>query len=156
MTRAWRSYGAPILAAFAIWFVHFVLCWAVAEVWPQGRLANRLAWGFTVAAESSGRVLVDATPFLIRDNLNLGPRLRPGTYRLDESRSSVYMTGTFNFPKNSELEVELTYAQQQQAGPPQGGAAREHAAGGHPRRHRSSTRSARPARCSRESVAFLA
>ena len=85
--------------------------------------ARSVLWGFTVAAESSGRVLVDATPFLIRDNLNLGPRLRPGTYRLDESRSSVYMPGTFNFPKNSELEVELTYAQQQQAGPPQGGAA---------------------------------
>ncbi len=85
--------------------------------------ARSVLWGFTVAAESSGRVLVDATPFLIRDNLNLGPRLRPGTYRLDESRSSVYMPGTFNFPKNSELEVELTYAQQQQAGPPAGGAA---------------------------------
>ncbi|HRB11998.1 MAG TPA: zinc-dependent metalloprotease [Vicinamibacteria bacterium] len=85
--------------------------------------ARSVLWGFTVAAESAGRVLVDATPFLIRDNLNLGPRLRPGTYRLDESRSSVYMPGTFNFPKNSELEVELTYAQQQQAGPPQGGAA---------------------------------
>lgn len=85
--------------------------------------ARSVLWGFTVAAESSGRVLVDATPFLIRDSLNLGPRLRPGTYRLDESRSSVYMPGTFNFPKNSELEVELTYAQQQQAGPPQGGAA---------------------------------
>lgn len=85
--------------------------------------ARSVLWGFPVAAESSGRVLVDATPFLIRDNLNLGPRLRPGTYRLDESRSSVYMPGTFNFPKNSELEVELTYAQQQQAGPPQGGAA---------------------------------
>ena len=85
--------------------------------------ARSVLWGFTVAAESSGRVLVDATPFLIRDNLNLGPRLRPGTYRLDESRSSVYLPGTFNFPKNSELEVELTYAQQQQAGAPQGGAA---------------------------------
>ncbi len=85
--------------------------------------ARSVLWGFTVAAESSGRVLVDATSFLIRDNLNLGPRLRPGTYRLDESRSSVYMPGTFNFPKNTELEVELTYAQQQQAGPPQGGAA---------------------------------
>ncbi len=85
--------------------------------------ARSVLWGFTVAAESSGRVLVDATPFLIRDNLNLGPRLRPGAYRLDESRSSVYMPGTLNFPKNSELEVELTYAQQQQAGPPQGGAA---------------------------------
>ena len=85
--------------------------------------ARSVVWGFTVAAESPGRVLVDATPFLVRDNLNLGPRMRPGTYRLDESRSSVYMAGTFNFPKNSELEVELTYAQQQQAGPPQGGAA---------------------------------
>ena len=79
--------------------------------------------GFTVAAESEGRVLVDATPFLLRDNLNLAPRLRPGTYRLDESRSAVHMPGTFNFPKNTELEVELTYALQQQAGPPQGGAA---------------------------------
>ena len=85
--------------------------------------ARSVLWGFTVAAESSGRVLVDATPFLIRDNPTLGARLRPGTYRLDESRSSVTMPGTFNFPKNTELEVELTYAQQQQAGPPQGGAA---------------------------------
>ena len=85
--------------------------------------ARSVLWGFPVAAESAGRVLVDATPFLIRDNLNLGPRLRPGTYRLDESRSSVYLPGTFNFPTNSELEVELTYAQQQQSGPPPGGAA---------------------------------
>jgi hypothetical protein len=85
--------------------------------------ARSVLWGFTVAAESSGRALVDATSFLVRDNLNLGPRMRPGTYRLDESRSSVYMPGTFNFPKNSELEVELTYVQQQQAGAPQGGAA---------------------------------
>ena len=84
--------------------------------------ARSVLWGFTVAAESSGRVLVDATPFLVRDHLNLGPRLRPGTYRLDESRSAVHMPGTFNFPKNTELEVVLTYAQQQ-AGPPQGGAA---------------------------------
>jgi hypothetical protein len=84
--------------------------------------ARSVLWGFTVAAESPGRVLLDATPFLARDNLNLAPRLRPGTYRLDESRSSIYMPGTFNFPKNTELEVELTYAQQQQAGPPQGGA----------------------------------
>lgn len=85
--------------------------------------ARSVLWGFTVAAESPGKVLVDATAFLIRDNLNLGARLRPGTYRLDESRSSVHMAGTFNFPKNTELEVELTYALQQQAGPPQGGAA---------------------------------
>ncbi len=85
--------------------------------------ARSVLWGFTVAAESSGRVLVDATEWLVRDNLNLAPRLRPGTYRLDEKRSVVYMPGTLNFPKNTELEVELTYVLQQQAGGPQGGAA---------------------------------
>jgi len=85
--------------------------------------ARSILWGFTVAAESPGRVLVDATSFLVRDSLNLAPRLRPGSYRLDESRSAVYMEGVLNFPKNTELEVELTYALQQQAGPPQGGAA---------------------------------
>ena len=85
--------------------------------------ARSVLWGFSVAAESSGRVLVDATEWLVRDNLNLAPRLRPGTYRLDEKRSAVFMPGTLNFPKNTELEVELTYVLQQQAGGPQGGAA---------------------------------
>jgi hypothetical protein len=85
--------------------------------------ARSILWGFTVAAESQGRVLVDATSFLVRDNLNLAPRLRPGTYRLEESRSAVYMEGVLNFPKNTELEVELTYALQQPTGPPPGGAA---------------------------------
>jgi hypothetical protein len=85
--------------------------------------ARSVLWGFTVAAETSPRVLVDATDWLVRDNLNLAPRLRPGTYRLDERRSSVHMAGTFNFPKNTEIDVELTYALSQQAGPPQGGAA---------------------------------
>ncbi len=74
-----------------------------------------------MAAESAGHVLVEATPFLLRDNLNLASRLRPGAYRLDESRSSIHMPGTFNFPKNTELEVELTYTLQPPSGPSQGG-----------------------------------
>lgn len=85
--------------------------------------ARSVLWGFGVAAESAGRVLVDATEFLVRDNLNLAPRLRPGSYRIDPSRSSIHMPGTFNFPKNTELEAELTFVIQQQAGGPQGGAA---------------------------------
>jgi hypothetical protein len=84
--------------------------------------ARSVLWGFTVAAETSGRVLLDATEWLARDNLNLAPRLRPGSYKLDEKRSSLYRAGTFNFPKNTELEVELTYVLQQPSGPPQGGA----------------------------------
>ena len=85
--------------------------------------ARSVLWGFTVAAESVGRVLVDATEWLLRDNLNLAPRLRPGAYKLDEKRSSLYRAGTFNFPKNTEIEVELTYVLQQPSGAPQGGAA---------------------------------
>ena len=85
--------------------------------------ARSVLWGFTVAAETGGRVLVDATDWLVRDNLDLAARLRPGSYKLDEKRSSVSMAGTFNFPKNTEMEVELTYVRQQPAGPPQGGAA---------------------------------
>ena len=85
--------------------------------------ARSVLWGFTVAAETGGRVLVDATEWLVRDNLNLAPRLRPGSYKLDEKRSSLYRAGTFNFPKNTELEAELSYVLQQPSGPPQGGAA---------------------------------
>jgi hypothetical protein len=84
--------------------------------------ARSVLWGFTVAAETGGRVVVDATEWLVRDNLNLAPRLRPGSYKLDEKRSSLYRAGTFNFPKNTELEVELTYVLQQPSEPPQGGA----------------------------------
>lgn len=87
--------------------------------------ARSVLWGFTVAAESGGRVLVDATEWLIRDNLVLAPRLRPGTYELDEKRSSLHRPGTFNFPKNTEIEVELTYVLQQPSGAPEGGPAPE-------------------------------
>jgi hypothetical protein len=74
--------------------------------------ARSVLWGFSVAAESSGRVLVDLTDFLIRDGVNITPRLRPGSYRLETSRSTVYMPMTKVFPKNTEMEVELTFAQQ--------------------------------------------
>ncbi len=85
--------------------------------------ARSVLWGFPVAAESGGRVLVDATDWIVRDSLNLAPRLRPGSYKLDEKRSSLYRAGIFNFPKNPELEAELSYVLQQPSGPPQGGAA---------------------------------
>lgn len=40
----------PIVTAFTIWLVHFMLCWAVAEIWPHQWRANVLAWAFTVVA----------------------------------------------------------------------------------------------------------
>ena len=74
--------------------------------------ARSILWGFTVEAETDGRVLVDLTSFLVRDAISAGQQMRPGTYRLDPSRSSIYMEMTNAFPSNTELEVELTFTRQ--------------------------------------------
>ena len=80
--------------------------------------ARSVLWGFTVAAESDGgrRVLVDMTDFLVRDATNIAPRLTPGAYRLDNTRSSIYAPMTMNFPRNTEMEAELTFIAQAGAG----------------------------------------
>jgi hypothetical protein len=74
--------------------------------------ASSTLWGFKVEAESDGRVLVDATEFAIRDAhgaIQALARARQGTYRLDSSRSAVFLPRTKAFPKNSEIEVALTF-----------------------------------------------
>jgi len=78
--------------------------------------ARSVLWGFTVGAETSSRVLVDITELLVRDSNNVAGRLRPGSYRFDATRSSIYMPMTMNFPKNTEMEVELTFISQPGAG----------------------------------------
>ena len=75
----------------------------------EDAFASSVIWGFTVAAESGGRVLMDATDFLLRDAHGVIHRLRPATYRLEPSRSAVYMPRTNAFPKNSEMEATLTF-----------------------------------------------
>src|SRR5215472_2923865 len=75
----------------------------------EDSFARSTLWGFTVAAESSGRVLVDATPFFLRDVNGAGGALRPGTYRLDPTRSAFYLPNTRNFPKNTEVDMTLTF-----------------------------------------------
>ncbi|RPJ84554.1 MAG: DUF5117 domain-containing protein, partial [Acidobacteria bacterium] len=71
--------------------------------------ATSTLWGFTVAAESGGRVLVDTTDFLLRDVHGVISRLRPASFRLDRSRSAVYMPRTKGFAKNTEMEATLTF-----------------------------------------------
>jgi len=83
----------------------------------QDAFARSVLWGFNVAAQTGERVLVDMSDFLLRDATNMAPRLRPGSYRFEASRSSIYLPMTQNFPKNTEMEVELTFVQQ----PGQGG-----------------------------------
>jgi hypothetical protein len=55
----------------------------------EDAFARSVLYGFTAAAETDGRVLVDATDWLIRDDDNIGQRMRPGTYRLDPSRGQA-------------------------------------------------------------------
>ena len=74
--------------------------------------AESTLWGFEVAAEESGRVLVDATNFYLRDVhqvTNTLQRLQQGSYRLEPTRSAFYLPNTKNFPKNTEVETTLTF-----------------------------------------------
>src|SRR6476659_6596867 len=52
----------------------------------EDAFATSILWGFTVGAETDGRVLVDATDFFLRDVYNAGGRL--GGYRVDRTRSA--------------------------------------------------------------------
>ncbi len=79
--------------------------------------ARSVLWGFEVAAEDQGRVLVDATNFFLRDAHNVAHALQrtdKSTYKVDPSRSAFYLPGTKNFPDNTEVEVTLTLT----GGPP--------------------------------------
>jgi hypothetical protein len=71
--------------------------------------AKSVLWGFTVGAEADGRVLVDATEFLLRDVHGVSQALRPATFRVDRTRSAVNMDRTKAFPKNTEIDVLLTF-----------------------------------------------
>ncbi len=74
--------------------------------------AESTLWGFEVAAEEAGRVLVDATTFYLRDVhqvTNTLQRNQQGTYRLDPTRSAFYLPNTKNFPRNTEVETTLTF-----------------------------------------------
>jgi hypothetical protein len=75
----------------------------------EDSFAKSILWGFTVAAESNNRVLVDATQFFLRDMTNAANSLRPGNYRVDPTRSAFYLPNTRNFPKNTEVDVTLTF-----------------------------------------------
>ena len=68
--------------------------------------------GFKVVAESEGRFLVDATDFFLRDAHGVVDRLRrsgQGTFRVDPSRSAPYADMIKGFPKNTEVEMLLTF-----------------------------------------------
>ena len=82
----------------------------------EDSFAKSVLRGFTVAAESNGRVLVNATDFFLLDGYGAAQALHPGKYHVDDSRSAVYLPRTKAFPKNTEIEVTLTFAKDTDGG----------------------------------------
>lgn len=81
--------------------------------------AQSVLWGFEAAAVEGSRVLIDWTPFLMRDAHGVRARLKgqgEGAYKLDPQRSMLWLERTRNFPKNTEFEALLTFT-----GSPAGG-----------------------------------
>lgn len=73
--------------------------------------ARSVIWGFKAEAQDGGKVLIDITPFLLRDSHHIADKLSnsgQGVFHADESRSAIYLANTKNFPKNTELEAMIT------------------------------------------------
>ena len=79
----------------------------------QQAFASSVLWGFPLVARDGERRLVDATEFLLRDSHGVARRLEErgeGSYAIDVSRSAVFVPRTRAFPRNTELEAQITLA----------------------------------------------
>jgi Met-zincin/Domain of unknown function (DUF5117) len=73
--------------------------------------AQSVIWGFKAEVQEGSKVLIDFTPFLLRDSHHIADKLNSsdqGSFNVDESRSAVYLANTKSFPDNSEFEATIT------------------------------------------------
>ncbi len=80
---------------------------AVKESFAESTIA-----GFAIDEEENDEILIDLTPFLLRDAHGAADKIkamRQGTYTVSEPRSTVYLPNTKNFPKNTELEASISF-----------------------------------------------
>jgi len=86
----------------------------------QEAFAQSVIYGFKVGKKmANGNPLIDITNFLLRDAHGVVQRLargKQGSYKLDKTRSAIYLDRCKNFPKNSELEAMLTFTGQPKGG----------------------------------------
>lgn len=74
--------------------------------------AKSVLFGFPIKETKSERYLIDFTPFLLEDTHGIAARLKrtkEGIYKLDKTRSAMYMEHTKAFPENTEFEALLTF-----------------------------------------------
>ena len=78
--------------------------------------APSVHWGFDVVAQTGKSVLVDASPFFLRDArgvIETLARTNQGRYQVDGSRSVLYPARIKSFPENAEVEALLTFTSAQ-------------------------------------------
>ena len=81
---------------------------AVEQSFPTSILA-----GFKIDEEADGYVVVDGTDFFLKDIHGVAEALagaKQGSYHVDANRSVIVPEFTRSFPKNTEIEAELTLA----------------------------------------------
>lgn len=74
--------------------------------------AQSVLFGFKAVAIEGERLLVDLTPFLLRDAHDVIGRLKTnkqGTYKTDADRSMINLERCKSFPKNSEFDALVTF-----------------------------------------------
>jgi len=74
--------------------------------------AKSVLFGFEIKEHKNDTYVIDLTPFLMEDAHGVAKRLKDskqGTYKLDKSRSVLWMENTKSFPKNTEFEAMLTF-----------------------------------------------
>ncbi|HJQ10107.1 MAG TPA: DUF5117 domain-containing protein, partial [Gemmatimonadaceae bacterium] len=84
----------------------------VEERTVEESFATSVLASFPILAEEGNRVLVDASDFVLQDVFDVRGSLQrgqQGSFRLDRNRSAIYPARTKAFPKNTEVEVLLTF-----------------------------------------------
>ncbi len=104
--------GDRVLVVFENWQYRTSLATAGQREAISESFAPSTVGALPVLAEEGGRLLVDATDFLMRDWLDVGVRLQgsqEGSYAIARDRSTVYRPNTNGFPDNTEIEIAQTF-----------------------------------------------
>lgn len=74
--------------------------------------ASAVLWSFPIIENHKEWVLVDASDFILQDIHGVSrklARLKQGNYKLEKSRSAIFLPRSKSFPDNTELEATVTF-----------------------------------------------
>lgn len=81
--------------------------------------AQSVVFGFEAVAKTDDQLLIDLTPFLLRDAHDVAGRLKArkqGSYKVDAKRSMVNVERCKSFPQNTEFDALVTLSGDAQGG----------------------------------------